>query len=82
MAGIKIAFDFGTSTVLAAVHGRGVKIKEPSVIAYDTFDDRIIAIGRDAYRMIGKAPDSITVVRPVREGTVYDYDAVEHMLRH
>lgn len=82
MLGTKIGFDFGTSNVLAYVEGKGIKVNEPSVIAYDTFDEKIKAIGTDAYKMLGKAPDSLTVVRPIRNGTVYDYDAVQHMMSY
>ncbi len=82
MLGTKIGFDFGTSNVLAYVEGKGIRINEPSVIAYDTFDDKVKAIGNEAYKMIGKAPDSLTVVRPIRNGTVYDYDAVQNMMSY
>ena len=80
MLGTKIGFDLGTSTFLAFAEGRGVVLCDPSVIAYDTFTDKIKAIGTDAAKMLGKAPDSLTVVRPVRDGIIYDYDAVGHML--
>ena len=52
MLGTKIGFDLGTSNVLAYVEGKGIKINEPSVIAYDTFDDKIKALGKEAYKMI------------------------------
>lgn len=82
MIGTKIGFDFGTSNVLAYVEGKGIKVNEPSVIAYDTFDDKIKAIGTEAYKMIGKAPDSLTVIRPIRNGTVYNYEAVQNMMSY
>lgn len=82
MIGTKIGFDLGTSTVLAYVEGKGIKIKEPSVIAYDTFTQKTKAIGVEAYKMIGRSPDSLTVVQPIRNGTVYDYDAVQIMLAY
>lgn len=80
MLGTKIGFDLGTSSVLALVEGKGIKIDEPSVIAYDSFTEKIKAIGKDAYKMIGRSPDSLTVVQPIRNGTVFDYDAVQNML--
>ncbi len=80
MLGTKIGFDLGTSNVLAYVEGKGIKINEPSVIVYDTFDDKIKALGKEAYKMIGRSPDSLTVIRPIRNGTVYDYDAVQNMM--
>lgn len=82
MIGTKIGFDLGTSSVLAYVEGKGIKIKEPSVIAYDTFTQKTKAIGAEAYKMIGRSPDSLTVVQPIRNGTVYDYDAVQIMLAY
>lgn len=82
MLGTKIGFDLGTSTVLAYVEGKGIRIKEPSVIAYDTFTQKTKAIGAEAYKMIGRSPDSLTVVQPIRNGTVYDYDAVQIMLAY
>ncbi len=82
MIGTKIGFDLGTSSVLAYVEGKGIKIKEPSVIAYDTFTQKTKAIGSEAYKMIGRSPDSLTVIQPIRNGTVYDYDAVQNMLAY
>ena len=82
MLGTKIGFDLGTSSVMALVEGKGIRIEEPSVIAYDTFTEKIKAIGNDAYKMIGRSPDSLTVVQPIRNGTVFDYEAVQNMLRY
>ena len=80
MLGTKIGFDLGTSNVLAYVEGKGIKISEPSVIAYDTFTDKIKAVGKEAYKMIGRSPDSLTVIQPIRNGLVFDYDAIQNML--
>lgn len=80
MFGAKIGFDLGTTTVMALVDGKGIKIEEPSVIAYDTFTEKVKAIGTDAYKMIGRSPDSLTVVQPIRNGTIFDYDAVQNMM--
>lgn len=80
MLGTKIGIDFGTSTVLALVEGRGVVVNEPSVIAYDTFNDKIKAIGNEAYTMLGRSPDSLTVVQPIKDGSIQDCDAVGHIL--
>lgn len=81
MIGAKIGFDLGTTNVLAVVEGKGVKIDEPSVIAYDTFTEKVKAIGKEAYNMIGRSPDSLTVIQPIRKGTVFDYEAVQNILR-
>lgn len=82
MLGTKIGIDIGTSTVLALVEGKGILINEPSVIAYDTFNDTIKSIGKDAYNMLGRSPDSLTVVQPIKGGAICDYDAVQHMLSY
>ena len=82
MLGAKIGIDLGSSTVLALVEGKGIVISEPSVIAYDTFNEKIKAIGKDAYKMLGRNPDSLTVIQPIREGVIYDYDAVQNMLSY
>ena len=74
MLGTKIGFDLGTSNVMAYVEGKGIKVSEPSVIAYDSFTQKIKAIGSEAYKMIGRSPDSLTVIEPIRNGTVYNYD--------
>lgn len=82
MFGTKIGFDLGTTNILALVDGKGVKINEPSVIAYDTFDENTVAIGEKAREMLGRSPDSLTVIQPVKNGSIYDYEAVEHMLSY
>ncbi len=82
MLGSKIGFDLGTTSVLAIVEGKGIKVDEPSVIAYDTFTDKIKAVGKEAYKMIGRTPDSLTVIEPIRKGTVFDYEAVQNILRY
>lgn len=80
MLGTKIGFDLGTASIVAYVEGRGITINEPSVIAYDTFDEKIKAIGKEAYKMLGKNPDSVTVVQPIRNGNIFDYEALEQMV--
>ncbi len=76
-----IGIDLGTSNVLVYVKGRGVVINQPSVVAYETSTKRIIAIGHKAKRMIGKTPDSISVVRPLNKGVISDYTVTERMLK-
>lgn len=82
MLGAKIGIDLGTSTILALVDDKGVRVSEPSVIAYDAFNGKVKAIGREAYKMLGRSPDSLTVVRPIREGAIQDYNAVQQMLAY
>lgn len=82
MLGMKIGIDLGSSTVLALAEGKGIVISEPSVIAYDTFSGKIKAIGKEAYKMLGRSPDSLTVVQPIKDGAIYNYDAVQQMLSY
>lgn len=82
MLGTKIGFDLGTSSIVANVDGKGIKINEPSVIVYDTFEEKAKTIGTEAYKMLGKTPDSLVAVRPIRDGYIYDFESLEHMLRY
>ncbi|HAY73854.1 MAG TPA: rod shape-determining protein [Ruminococcaceae bacterium] len=82
MLGTKIGFDLGTSSIVANVDGKGIKINEPSVIVYDTFEEKAKTIGAEAYKMLGKTPDSLVAVRPIRDGYIYDFESLEHMLRY
>ena len=80
MLGTKIGIDLGTTSIIANVDGKGIKINEPSVIDYDPFDEKVKAIGSEAYKMLGKTPDSLTAVCPIRDGYIFDYDALEQMM--
>ena len=82
MLGTKIGFDLGTSSIVANVDGKGIKINEPSVIVYDTFEEKAKTIGTEAYKMLGKTPDSLVAVRPIRDGYIFDFESLEHMLRY
>ncbi len=80
MLGTKIGFDLGTTSIIANADGKGIKINEPSVIVYDCFDNKVKAIGTEAYKMLGKTPDYLTAIRPIKGGNIFDYDALEQML--
>ncbi len=80
--GIDIGVDLGTATVLVYVKGKGIVLKEPSVVAMDKDSGKIIAVGEEARRMIGRTPGNIVATRPLREGVIADYDITEKMLRH
>jgi len=82
MAVSDIGIDLGTSSVLVYVRGKGVVLKEPSVVAYDIDTNEILAIGEEARTMIGRTPGNITAVRPLRRGVISDYTITEKMLRH
>ncbi len=78
----KIGIDLGTSTVLIYVKGEGIVVNEPSLVAVNRDGTRILAIGRAAQEMVGRTPDAIQVVRPMREGVIADFVVTEGMLHH
>jgi rod shape-determining protein MreB len=78
----KIGIDLGTANVLVYVKGRGIVLSEPSVVALSTRDNRVKAVGADALAMLGREPESIEVVRPMRNGVIADYDITEAMLKY
>ncbi len=80
--GMDIGVDLGTATVLVYVKGKGIVLKEPSVVAIDKDSGKVIAVGEEARRMIGRTPGNIVATRPLREGVIADYDVTEKMLRH
>jgi len=77
-----IGVDLGTANVLVYIKGRGIVLREPSVVAIDRDTNRILAIGEEARRMLGRTPGNIVAIRPLREGVIADYDTTESMLRH
>ena len=78
----QIGIDLGTSTVLIYVKGEGIVINEPSLVAVNRDGTRILAVGRQALEMVGRAPDTIQVVRPMREGMIADFVVTDGMLQH
>ena len=82
MAGFDIGIDLGTSTVIIYLKDKGIVLKEPSVVAMNTDTGEIVAIGDDAYLMLGRTPDSIRAVRPLEKGVISDYEMTEHMIRY
>ena len=77
-----IGIDLGTANVLVYVKGKGIVLREPSVVAVDRDTNQMLAIGEEARRMIGRTPGNIVAIRPLREGVIADYDITESMLRH
>ena len=73
MASSDIGIDLGTASVLVYVRGKGVVLKEPSVVAYDKDTNEIKAIGEEARQMMGRTPGNIEAVRPLRQGVTSDY---------
>ena len=82
MAVSDIGIDLGTSSILVYVKGKGVVLKEPSIVAFDRDENRVKAIGEEARLMLGRTPGNITAVRPIRRGVISDYLVAEQMLRH
>ncbi len=80
--GENIGIDLGTATVLVYIKGRGLVIKEPSVVAIDKDTNTILAVGEEARRMLGRTPGNIVAIRPLKEGVISDYDMTERMLKY
>jgi rod shape-determining protein MreB and related proteins len=76
-----IGIDLGTANVLVYLRGRGVVLNEPSVVAISTKDGRVKAVGKAAYDMMGRTPDTVEVVRPLQNGVISDYLVTEAMLK-
>lgn len=77
-----IGIDLGTATILVYIKGKGIVLNEPSVVAKDVDSGRILAIGEEARRMIGRTPGNIVAARPLRDGVIADYETTEQMLRY
>lgn len=77
-----IGIDLGTASILGYVKGKGVVLKEPSVVAFDRDTNRIKAIGEEARLMLGRTPGNIVAVRPLRQGVISDYTVTEKMLKY
>ena len=82
MANADIGVDLGTASVLVYISGKGVVLKEPSVVAFDRDTKKIRAIGEEARLMIGRTPGNIVAIRPLRQGVISDYTVTEKMLKH
>lgn len=78
----KVAIDLGTTSVLVYTRGKGVILSEPSVVAYDRFTNKIVAVGEDAKEMLGRTPGNIVAVRPMKDGVIVNYNSTEKMLKH
>ena len=77
-----LAIDLGTANTLVSVRGKGIVIREPSVVAIDKNDERILAVRIEAKRMLGRTPGNIVAVRPLKDGVIADFDVTEAMLRY
>ena len=79
-----MAIDLGTANTLVYVRGRGIVLNEPSVVAIETINGvkKVKAVGDDAKLMMGKTPDQIEAIRPLRDGVIADIDVAEQMIKH
>ena len=80
--GRDMAVDLGTANTLVYVRGRGVLVDEPSVVALNQTTGEVLAVGHEAKRMLGRTPDNITAIRPLKDGVIADFEATEQMLRY
>ena len=78
----KIAIDLGTANTLVWVSGLGIVANEPTVVAISTQDNKIVAVGKDAKKMLGRTPESLSASRPMRDGVIADYQVTEAMLKY
>ena len=81
MAGTDIAIDLGTSSVKIFLEKKGIVLNEPAVIAVDTLTDNIVAIGEEAYKMIGRTSERTAVVRPMTNGVISDFMLAQEIIR-
>ena len=77
-----LAIDLGTATTLVYVRGRGIILNEPSVVAIEKKTEKVLAVGIDAKKMLGRTPGNISAIRPMKEGVIADFEMAEKMLRH
>ncbi|MCD8242074.1 MAG: rod shape-determining protein MreB [Lachnospiraceae bacterium] len=82
MPGTEVGIDLGTASILVYIRGKGVVLKEPSVVAFDRDTNKIKAIGEEARLMLGRIPGNIVVVRPLRQGMIADFTVTEKMIEH
>jgi rod shape-determining protein MreB len=82
VVGNDMAVDLGTANTVVYVRGQGIVLNEPSVVAVNTKDDRPLAVGTEAKRMIGRTPAHIQAIRPLKDGVIADFDICEKMLRY
>ncbi len=82
MLGKKIAIDLGTANSVVYVSGKGIVLREPTVVAVSIDDERVVAVGNEARDMLGKTPENITATRPLKDGVIADYVVTEALLRY
>ena len=76
-----IGIDLGTATILVYVKGKGIVLREPSVVALNKETGRMLAVGAEAQRMLGRTPGNIVAIRPLRDGVISDYEVTQRMIK-
>ena len=79
--GQDIGIDLGTASVLVYIKGKGIVLREPSVVAIDKNTNRLLAVGEEARRMLGRTPGNIVAIRPMKDGVIADFTVTEQMLK-
>src|SRR3989344_6936224 len=77
-----LGIDLGTANILVHVRGKGIAIREPSIVARHVKTKKIIAVGMEAKKMLGKTPGTISAIKPLEHGVISDFDAAEYMLKY
>ena len=77
-----VGIDLGTANVLIHVRGKGIVLNEPSVVAIDKKSNKVLAVGEEAWKMVGRTPGNIVAIRPLKDGVIADFDLTEAMLSH
>ena len=80
--GQSIGIDLGTATILVYVKGKGIVLREPSVVAVDRNTNEVLAVGQEARKMLGRTPGNIVAIRPLKDGVISDYTVTEKMLKY
>ena len=78
---VDIGIDLGTANIIITIAGRGIVLNEPSVVAYDRKKKAVVAVGKEAYKMIGRTPEYIVAVRPLKDGVISDNDMTQAMIK-
>jgi len=82
IVGRDMGIDLGTANTLVYVKGKGIVLDEPSIVAIDKDTNKILAVGKEAKRMVGRTPGNIVAIRPLRDGVIADFETTEKMLRY
>ena len=75
-----IGIDLGTANVLIYIKGKGIVLNEPSIVVVDTDTKKVIAVGQEAYEMLGRTPGKIKAIKPMKDGVIADFELTEIML--